>query len=515
MEILSELCFELNISRTALRDLTQNLFKAIDTDMNGVIDALEVCILLATLSAMRFNEILYYILHVYDFDDTTFLSIDDVILCLKCLSSGLCKITLNETVPEDYIVEELVIKLFIQELDTNQIKDTTKLKIHTIVDLLSLHPDIRSWYAYFGNPSTAENVFIKKIDAEMRSARTMKYSWLLGSKRYQIENAGGNSNPWLGSVQSLMPIKYSGLKRQISSPDGALELEWIFGYQSEVCSNNIFYNSDGGILYNVGRYVIIYNTDDNTQKLFTGHENEISSLAIHPNKIIVASAEFGENSRVLVWNSQNLQIFFNVEILSSFGVQYISFSIDGNYLSIVGSDIFNSVSVYSWSTRKLIYSSHADQRKAVASTFLSDATLVVCGNRYIYFWMKTAEGYMKRRGIFSRHIEEQDIISLISTGSDRIVTGTMSGLLLLWVDRSCIRFVRAHEGSIHALYANSQFMVSGGNDFRIRLWNLDLDPSVTFDVSNFGYNPIVKGLVLSSDGATIAFGTAGANIFEV
>ena len=145
-----------------------------------------------------------------------------------------------------------------------------------------------------------------------------------------------------------------------------------------------------------------------------------------------------------------------------------------------------------------------------------DGSLVVGGDSYIYFWSSGPEGYSKRRGNFSRYVPAQPITTLAQVGSsDNIVAGTASGQLFLFTDCNCVRNVKAHDGTINALYSSAHGLLSAGRDHRVRLWTSKLEPGATFDMSSFGYNPSIRSACLSADGACILIGTKGCNVYEI
>lgn len=57
-EIMADLKDELNVSRLAMVEKAGGLFSILDTDLNGLIDALELTSCLACISGMRVAEIL-------------------------------------------------------------------------------------------------------------------------------------------------------------------------------------------------------------------------------------------------------------------------------------------------------------------------------------------------------------------------------------------------------------------------------------------------------------------------
>ena len=116
-EIVADLKDELNISRLAIIEKSVALFEVLDTDRNGLIDALELTSTLAALSGMRLLEIIEFILTSYDFDGTSALSVDEVTLALKSVSTGLCKVCAAKS-PREELIEQLVstVRIFLVTL---------------------------------------------------------------------------------------------------------------------------------------------------------------------------------------------------------------------------------------------------------------------------------------------------------------------------------------------------------------------------------------------------------------
>jgi Ca2+-binding EF-hand superfamily protein len=150
-EICCDLKDEWNVSRLAVSGKASAFFYVMDTDKNGLIDALEFASTAAAISGMRLQEILEFILSIYDFDGSQSLSIDEVTLAFKSLSNGLCKLT-DMSPPTEEIIEHLVTKLFLDCVDGENV-DLMRLRIKSLAENLTAHPDIRSWFSFFGSPS--------------------------------------------------------------------------------------------------------------------------------------------------------------------------------------------------------------------------------------------------------------------------------------------------------------------------------------------------------------------------
>ena len=71
------------------------------------------------------------------------------------------------------------------------------------------------------------------------------------------------------------------------------------------------------------------------------------------------------------------------------------------------------------------------------------------------------------------------------------------------------------QGPVNSMFSCPYGILSGGKDRRVRMWTHKLEPGVTFDCSNYGYNANIRSTCLSSDGTSILIGVKSSEIFEV
>ena len=94
------------------------LFARLDTDHNDLIDALECLATLASASGMKPQRKLTFVFDLYDFSESGELLLDEVTLLLKSTVTGLCKISLHETIPSLKEFEDLGPRLFLNPFPT-------------------------------------------------------------------------------------------------------------------------------------------------------------------------------------------------------------------------------------------------------------------------------------------------------------------------------------------------------------------------------------------------------------
>lgn len=67
----------------------------------------------------------------------------------------------------------------------------------------------------------------------------------------------------------------------------------VISYRGYDCRSNLFYTQTGEIVYHVAAVGVVYNRQQNTQRFYLGHDDDILCLAIHPLKDYVATGQVG------------------------------------------------------------------------------------------------------------------------------------------------------------------------------------------------------------------------------
>ncbi|XP_077867606.1 uncharacterized protein LOC100375410 [Saccoglossus kowalevskii] len=94
------------------------------------------------------------------------------------------------------------------------------------------------------------------------------------------------------------------------SPKEKLELDWIYGYRGNDCRCNIYVLSSGEVVYFVATFVVIYNVQTRKQRYYKEHTADIRSIAIHPNKVTLATGQSAQDkvdAHIRIWQSDTLQ----------------------------------------------------------------------------------------------------------------------------------------------------------------------------------------------------------------
>ncbi|XP_063720862.1 77 kDa echinoderm microtubule-associated protein-like [Symsagittifera roscoffensis] len=210
------------------------------------------------------------------------------------------------------------------------------------------------------------------------------------------------------------------------APEETLTVEWVFGYRGKDCRNNLHVMSTGEICYFTGAIVVLHNTCELTQRHYLEHTAEIKSLALHPDKVTVASgqgigiADTPTGSflpHVRVWNSIRLETLSVIgEDLFNKSINNITFSkLDGGiHLCAIDESIDHIMTIWDWKQDPII-------PLAQESTFLetvvsleyhpSRGMVVVASKETLSFWTVRPHSSNGEEGEVGERYEGGDLIS--------------------------------------------------------------------------------------------------------
>ena len=103
------------------------------------------------------------------------------------------------------------------------------------------------------------------------------------------------------------------IERILPAPARRLRLDWVYGYRGRDARNNLHLLPTGEMIYFLAAVVVLYNPEEQTQRHYLGHTEDIKCLALHPNKLTVATGQGPGFYRregqphIRVWNSVSLQ----------------------------------------------------------------------------------------------------------------------------------------------------------------------------------------------------------------
>ncbi|RHY53715.1 hypothetical protein DYB34_004290 [Aphanomyces astaci] len=273
----------------------------------------------------------------------------------------------------------------------------------------------------------------------------------------------------------------------------------VFGYQTELSRNNLRYNADGQIVYHAAAVGIVYDRDTNTQK-------------------------------IRVWDAKSGATLCVLTGFHARGVVSVTFSHDEKTIASVGDDDDHSLAIWedkggAWSNGRLMTTSKGDKNVNLFAIALPRQAFVTGGVKHILFWTLQGKTVSHVKGQFGKLATQQPLLCACSFYDQTTLTGADNGDLYHWTGHTVTKSVKAHDGSLSALFSvlqpdKSYTVVSGGKDGKVCVWNQSLQQTSSFSIDASGNlssvrAKTIKSVALDSTFKKILVGTLSSDAFEV
>ncbi|XP_063957676.1 77 kDa echinoderm microtubule-associated protein isoform X1 [Lytechinus pictus] len=282
------------------------------------------------------------------------------------------------------------------------------------------------------------------------------------------------------------------------APTEKLKLDWVYGYRGRDCRCNLYLLPTGEIVYFMAAVVILYNVEEQNQRHYMGHNDDVKSIAVHPDSVTIATGQVAGHDaaegkpHVRIWSSITLETL-HVIGLGFFDRAVCSLSFSkvnvGVHLAAVDESNEHVLSLWDWKKEKKICETKSSQDPVLACEFhpMNDEQIITLGKGHIHFWNTAGGKLVKKSGIFEKYDKPKFVLSLAFTGNGDVITGDSNGNMYIWGKgntRISQAVLGAHEGGIFSLCVmnDGQILSGGGKDKKVVLWTADYQQSETTQV---------------------------------
>ncbi|XP_015280651.1 PREDICTED: echinoderm microtubule-associated protein-like 2, partial [Gekko japonicus] len=329
-------------------------------------------------------------------------------------------------------------------------------------------------------------------------------------------------------VPDAVVATYS-LDAKLDLPHKKLKLNWVYGYRGRDCRSNLFLLPTGEIAYFVAAVAVLYNVEEQRQRHYLGHTDDIKCLAVHPDMVTIATGQVAGTSKdgkplpphVRVWDSVSLNTLHVLgpgpfdRAISCVG---FSKSNGGGLLCAVDDSNDHVLSVWDWQKEQKLADVKCSNESVLAATFhpTEPMLLITCGKSHIHFWTLEGSSLSKRQGIFEKHEKPKYVLCVAFTENGDTVTGDSGGNLYIWGkggNRICHAVPGAHEGGIFGLCVlrNGTIVTGGGRDRRVVLWGRDYQKLQENEVPE-GFGPVRT--IAEGKGDSLFVGTTRNSVLQ-
>ena len=488
---------------------------------------------------------------MYDFDESSVLTLDEMILAFRSTLSGLSKLSRVDP-PTEADVEAIVVQGYdMSRKQSHEQKNEGKGDDTTGVGYMGIEkdaflkfcldtPEIMSWLAYFDDLEEYENDLTamgRKAKHKGDGGGTL-YERNTTQNAYMNPTTGGISRltwekkglaknfmpkkNWENSLPFLVPSR--GTEQSRETPSQNIVLDWVYGFNAHCSRQNLFYSAKGALVYPAGASVVIHDVAHSSQSHFTCHNDLITCLKLYigeKGETIVASGECGQRPAVLVWDCDTKKVLSALQGFHRNGIVQLDFSPDRVKLVTAGMDTYYCLAVYDWRRGERLWSSRTSPDLVTDVHFLSDSMLASCGKDHIIFWSENITGgYTRFRGLFGSAFKEELLLCVANIG-DIVVTGSESGMLYVWEGRNLVRGIKAHTGQINAMYlinakGTEPSLVTACSAGKIQVWNSRLEVGATYTANTLGpMEPSITSVCWDTVTQKILLGFRTCEIYEM
>ncbi|XP_076138993.1 echinoderm microtubule-associated protein-like 2 isoform X2 [Alosa pseudoharengus] len=279
------------------------------------------------------------------------------------------------------------------------------------------------------------------------------------------------------------------LDQKVALPDRKLKLQWVYGYRGRDCRTNLYLLPTGEIVYFNASVVVLYNVEEQQQRHYLGHNDDVKCLAIHPDMVTIATGQVAGTSKdgkalaphARVWDSVSLNTLHVIGMgVFDRAVTCVAFSKSngGAHLCAVDDANDHILSVWDWQKEKQLAEVKCSNDSVLGATFhpMEASLIVTCGKSHINFWTMEGNTLTKRQGLFEKHEKPKYVLCVAFAENGDAITGDSSGNIYVWAkggNRISHAVSGAHEGGIFSLCVlkDGTLVSGGGKDRRVVHWD--------------------------------------------
>ncbi|XP_072798413.1 WD repeat-containing protein 90 isoform X9 [Vicugna pacos] len=204
------------------------------------------------------------------------------------------------------------------------------------------------------------------------------------------------SQEFLGRKQNQQEVAVGKNRFQQRSflPDPVLRLKGVIGFGGYSTKWALWTRDGAAVVYPCHAVIVILHVNTREQRLFLGHTDKVSALALDGSSLLLASAQARPASMLRLWDFQTGECLslFQSPVLT---ISSLSFSDSGAQLCGIGKDRHGRTMVVAWATDQvgrggeavILAKAHTDvDIQAFEVAFFDETRMASCGRGSVRLW---------------------------------------------------------------------------------------------------------------------------------
>ena len=191
----------------------------------------------------------------------------------------------------------------------------------------------------------------------------------------------------------------------------------------------------------------------NTQRFFNKHEDDVVSMAMHPNLDIIATGQMAAKGKakmidIFIWKASTLECLGQLNKFHLRAIRQLAFSPSGDKLLSVGEDDFHSVAVWDWANKRMLASAKNSGDKVMDACWKDETEFVTCGLKHVKFFTLNGSNLTSALGTYGSVGPTPTTCVNYVLRDKRLMAGSPQGNLLVFGGRTASKSHKAHTDAI-------------------------------------------------------------------
>ncbi|KAM4632224.1 WD repeat-containing protein 90 [Discoglossus pictus] len=301
---------------------------------------------------------------------------------------------------------------------------------------------------------------------------------------------------------------------QIPEGQEMLVLKAVIGYNGNGRGNMVWNPDTGFFSYTCGCIIVVEDLHSGSQRHWLGHPEEISTMAVTHDALVLASASgSGDGSslcQIRIWHTQD-GVCIKILQHHRTEVQAMSYSRDDRLLVTVGDYRDGSLALWSTKSYDLLASSRLYQAVHAVTFNPTHADRFACvGTGAVSFWRIEESGTGTQMKVYRAPLPEEvgsaELTSNAYNSTSLLYSGCSTGQVCVWDAQThrCFMTWEADQGEIGVLLCKGNKLLTGSNTRKIRLWSVAAVQELREKGSGASSTSVIMEHEMTLDGAIVS-----------